>query len=119
MKETGYFLKIEIDSLYPNPNHKTERFDWIRGGNVALGISVAKQYVEKNIPPNQENKYTAHIKIKDNKTDATVFEWNHRRGNLRLSLDVADEYISQKLGFNLHDQIKKALDEGKPPKATS
>jgi len=102
-KESEYFLKIRIT----NTNGECPDFNWIRGGNVALGIEVAKQYVKKSIPPEYESKYSAYIKLKA-KDDSTAFEWNHRQGNVRLALDTADEFIHQKLGFDLIKQIQKA-----------
>lgn len=112
MHETEYFLKIEIEDISPDPAKKQKGFNWVRGGNITLGFEVAKRYCNFNIPQDMENHFTSQIRIKD-RQDNTVFLWNHRRGNIRLSIAVAEEYAQQKLGFNLVSLIRGAKKERK------
>jgi hypothetical protein len=105
LRETEYFLKIEIENLSPDPNKKQNGFNWLRGGNITLGLEVAKRYCNQNVPLDREGSFAAQIQIKD-RQDNTVFFWNHRRGNIRLSIAVAEEFARQKLGFDLVSLIR-------------
>jgi len=102
--ESQYFLRIYIY----NSNRESPLFKWIRGGNIALGIAVARKYVDANIPPKFEGKYQAYIKLTHDKSDSTVFKWEDRQGNVRLALNTLDEFTHQKLGFDITRQIQEA-----------
>lgn len=96
-KTYDLYLKIRIY----NSNREHPIFEWNRGGgNIGLGIEVAKQFVDNKISKDRENKYQAYIKLKRDRGEDVLFEWNQRQGNVRLALDAADEFIHQKLGFN-------------------
>jgi hypothetical protein len=79
----------------------------MRDGNLTLGIAVARQFCDRKIPPHHEGHYTCEIRIKS-KADETVWEWNGRQGNIRLSLDTTELFCAEKLGFKLLDTIRRA-----------
>jgi len=104
-RESDYYLSIRIY----NSNRDKPIFNWSQSrGNIALGITIAKEEVQRKISPDKENHYSIMIKLRNDKDNRTVFEWNNQQGNVRKALNTADEYIQYKLGFDLVNQVKSA-----------
>lgn len=104
-RESDYYLSIRIY----NSNRDRPIFNWSQSrGNIALGIAIAKEEVQRKIPTDKESHYSVLIKLRNDRDNRTVFEWNNQQGEVRKALDIADEYIKCKLGFDLVSQVKNA-----------
>jgi signal recognition particle receptor subunit beta len=105
-RESDYYLLIRIF----NSNRAKPIFNWSQSrGNIALGIAIAKEEVQRKISPEKESHYSIMIKLRNDRDNKTVFEWNTQQGNVRNALNTADEYIQYKLGFDLVGQVKSAV----------
>jgi hypothetical protein len=106
-RESDYYLLIRIF----NSSKDKPVFNWSQSrGNIALGIAIAKEEVQRKISPDKENHYSIMIKLRNDKDNRTVFECNNQQGNVRKALNTADEYIQFKLGFDLVKQVKSAAE---------
>jgi hypothetical protein len=104
-RESDYYLSIRIY----NSNRDKPVFNWSQSkGNIAIGIAIAKEEVERKISPERESHYSASIKLHNDKDNRTVFERQLQQGNVRQSLDSLDEFVHVKLGFDLLKQVKDA-----------
>lgn len=108
-KESEFFLKIAIYN-----SHKSNPvFQWLRGGNVALGVDVAQQYIDRKIPKERENQYSLYIRLKNSRpnpnNDIVIFEREQRQGNVRKTLNEFEEFIQTKYGFSTRKEIEHAL----------
>ena len=104
-RESDYYLSIRIY----NSSKDRPVFNWSQSkGNIAIGIAIAKEEVERKISPEREGHYSAVIKLHNDKDNRTVFEWTGQQGNVRQSLNALDEFVHQKLGFDLLRQVKEA-----------
>jgi hypothetical protein len=108
-KESEFFLKIAIY----NSQRDHPVFRWLREGNVALGVDVAQQFVDRKIPAHLENQYSIYIRLKNSRpnpnNDIVVYEKELQRGNIRKSIIEFDEFIKTKFGFSTQKEIKHAL----------
>jgi hypothetical protein len=98
------FLYISI--VLHNSNRYKPIFNWSGTGNTAFAVAVAKEEVHRKVPVDSEGHFTIHIKIRNDKTNKTEFEWENRQGNIRNALMSAENYLDCKLGINLVNQIK-------------
>jgi len=108
-KESEFFLKIAIY----NSQKDHPVFKWLREGNIALGVDVAQQFVDRKIPPQYENQYSIYIRLKNSRpnpnNDIVVYEKELQRGNIRKTIIDFDEFIKTKFGFSTQQEIKHAL----------
>jgi hypothetical protein len=108
-KESEFFLKIAIY----NSQRDHPVFQWLRGGNVSLGVDVAQQFIDRKIPAGRENQYSIYIRLKNSRpnpnNDIVVYEKELQRGNIRKSVLEFDEFIKTKFGFSTEKVIKDAI----------
>jgi hypothetical protein len=105
-RESDYYLRISIYNSHKN----SPVFNWSQSkGNIALGIAIAREEVERKINATTEHDYSINIKLRNDKDNRTVFEVNNQRGNIRKTLDSANDFVKYKLGFDLVAQVKKAV----------
>jgi hypothetical protein len=105
-RESDYYLLIQIY----NSNKMNPVFNWSQSkGNIALGIAIAKEEVNRKINPEHESHYSVRVKLnKDSHNNKQVlFEKESGQGNIRGTLDSLDEFVHVKLGFDLVKQIKE------------
>jgi hypothetical protein len=104
-REANYYLMIRIF----NSSKSAPIFNWSQArGNIALGIQIAKEEVERKINRDRESHYSILIKLRNDKENRTLFEWNAPQGNIRTALDNVDGVLFRSLGFDLTDQIRQA-----------
>jgi hypothetical protein len=108
-RESEFFLKIAIY----NSNRDHPVFRWLREGNIALGVDVAQQFIDRKIPIDRENQYSMYIRLKNSRpnpnNDIIIFEREQRQGNVRKTLDEFNEFIQSKYGFSTKKEIEHAL----------
>ena len=107
-KESEFFLKIAIY----NSHKDTPVFRWLREGNIALGVDVAKQFIDDEIPVGKENIYSIYIRLKNNRKDCNdpiIYEKERTQGKVRNSIKDFDEFIQVKFGFSTKNEIKHAI----------
>jgi hypothetical protein len=108
-RESEFFLKIAI---YNSHNDKPV-FRWLREGNIALGVDVAQQFIDRKIPKDRENQYSISIRLKNSRPnpvdDMVLFEKERSQGNVRQALTEFDEVIRTKFGFSTQKEIKHAI----------
>jgi hypothetical protein len=108
-RESEFFLKIAIY----NSNRDHPVFRWLREGNIALGVDVAQQFIDRKIPIEKENQYSMYIRLKNSRpnpnNDIVIFEREQRQGNVRKTLEEFDEFIQSKYGFSTKKEIEHAL----------
>ena len=106
-RESDYYLSIRIY----NSNKDQPVFNWSQSrGNIALGIAIAKEEVDRKIKPEREGHYSAVIKLHNDKINREVFAWN-KQGSIRQALETADEFVHMKLGFDFTKQVKEAKEK--------
>jgi hypothetical protein len=107
-KEAEFFLKIAIY----NSHKDTPVFRWLRQGNIALGIDVAKQFIDNRIPVGKENQYSIYIKLKNDRKDCNdpvIYERERTQGNVRTTLTGFNEFVQEKFGFSTQKEVGRAL----------
>jgi len=107
-KESEFFLKIAIY----NSHKDTPVFRWLREGNIALGIDVAKQFIDNRIPVGKEAQYSVFIKLKNNRkdcNDAIIYEKERTQGNVRKNITDFDAFIQSKFGFSTQKEVERAI----------
>jgi hypothetical protein len=108
-RESEFFLKIAIY----NSNRDHPVFRWLREGNIALGVDVTQQFIDRKIPIEKENQYSMYIRLKNSRpnpnNDIVIFEREQRQGNVRKTLEEFDEFIRSKYGFSTKKEIEHAL----------
>jgi hypothetical protein len=108
-KESEFFLKIAIY----NSNRDHPVFRWLREGNIALGVDVAQQFIDRKIPIDRENQYSMYIRLKNSRpnpnNDIVIFEREQRQGNVRKTLEEFDAFIQSKYGFSTKKEIEHAI----------
>jgi len=108
-KERIYYIGIQIY----NSNKNAPIFNWSSHGNIALGVAIAKEEVARKISEDRESHYSVSIKIRNDKTNKTEFILDQRQGQIRQSLNTVDDFVRQKLGFDLVSGIKSSMQEAK------
>lgn len=107
-KESEFFLKIAIY----NSHKENPVFRWLREGNIALGVDVAHQFIDREIPLKMENQYSIYIRLKSSRpdfNDIVIYEKERKQGNVRKSIEDFDEFIRTKFGFSTQKEIEHAL----------
>lgn len=107
--ERIYYLGIQIY----NSNKNTPIFNWSSHGNIALGVAIAKEEASRKIPPEREGHYSINVKIRNDKTNKTEFIIDSQQGQIRSKLESTDDFVRQKLGFDLLKQVKSSMEEAK------
>jgi len=107
-KESEFFLKIAIY----NSHRDTPVFRWLREGNIALGVDVAKQFIDNRIPVGKESQYSIYIRLKNNRKDCNdpvIYEKERTQGKVRDSIMGFDTFIQEKFGFSTQKEVERAL----------
>lgn len=107
--ERIYYIGIQIY----NSNKNSPIFNWSSHGNIAFAVAVAKEEVTRKISEERESHYSVNIKIRNDKTNKTEFIWDNRQGQVRTALNSADDFVKQKLGFDLMKSVKSSMEEAK------
>lgn len=106
-KERIYYIGIKIY----NSNRNSPVFNWSSHGNIALGVAIAKEEVTRKIPVDRESHYSIAIKIRNDKSNKTEFEWDNRQGQVRSALETTDDFVRNKLGFDLIQGIREGMQQ--------
>ncbi len=107
--ERIYYIGIQIY----NSNKNSPIFNWSSHGNIALGVQIAKEEVSRKISAEHESHYSIGIKISNDKTNKTEFLWEQKQGQVRIALNSADDFVRQKLGFDLVSSVKQSMEQTK------
>ena len=106
-KERIYYIGIKIY----NSNKNNPIFNWSSHGNIALGIAIAQEEVNRKIPVDREGHYNVEVRIRNDKNNKTEFEWNGGQGQIRAALNTTDDFVRNKLGFDLMKGIREGMEQ--------
>jgi len=101
------YLHIRIEFL----NKRKEFFNWSSKGNIVFGIAVAKEEVSRKIKIEDEKLYAISVLLRDNERNSTLYKIEARTGNIRLTIDDIQAFVSDKLGIDLINCIRRGIKE--------
>jgi hypothetical protein len=105
--ERIYYIGIKIY----NSNKNSPIFNWSSHGNIAMAVAIAKEEVSRKIPIDRESHYSMMVRIRNDKSNKTEFEWDNRQGQIRSALETTDDFVRNKLGFDLVREIRDGMEQ--------
>lgn len=105
-KERIYYIGIKIHNSNKN---SPPLFNWSSHGNIAMAVAIAKEEVNRKIPADRESHYSLMVRIRNDKSNKTEFELENRQGQIRAALETTDDFVRNKLGFDLIQGIRDGM----------